>query len=96
MAPTLQPGDWLLVDPDGYARRSPVAGELVLAPDPRAPERLLIKRVVEVDPDGRLRLAGDAPYASTDSRTFGAIVPTVVVGRPTLRYWPWRRFGRVA
>jgi len=95
MAPTLEPGDWLLVDPDAYVRRTPVAGELVLAPDPRAPERLLIKRVVDVDPDGRLRLAGDAPDASTDSRTFGAIEPALVVGQPTLRYWPPRRVGRV-
>ena len=59
MAPTLEPGDWLLVDPDAYARRPPVAGELVLAPDPRVPERLLIKRVVEVDPDEAL---GDPNY----------------------------------
>ena len=95
MAPTLRPGDWLLVDPDGYGRRAPVAGELVVAPDPREPNRLLIKRVADVDPDGWLRLAGDAPDASTDSRTFGAIDPSRVVGRPTLRYWPPGRLGVV-
>jgi nickel-type superoxide dismutase maturation protease len=95
MAPTLLPGDWLLVDPDGYGRRAPVAGELVLAPDPREPNRLLIKRVADVDPDGWLRLAGDAPDTSTDSRTFGAIDPSRVAGRPTLRYWPPGRLGVV-
>lgn len=96
MEPTLASGDWILVDPDAYARRSPEVGELVLAPDPREPERLLIKRVQAVDPDGRLRLIGDAPGASTDSRSFGAIQATSVLGRPWLRYWPWRRLGRVA
>jgi nickel-type superoxide dismutase maturation protease len=95
MAPTLQAGDWLLVDPDGYARQAPVEGNLVLAPDPRDPERLLIKRVAAVDRDGRLQLAGDDPDASTDSRTFGALDPSLVEGRPTLRYWPPGRVGRV-
>jgi nickel-type superoxide dismutase maturation protease len=95
MAPTLMPGDWLLVDPDGYSRRPPDVGALVLAPDPRDPQRLLIKRVADVDPDGRLQLVGDDPDASTDSRLFGAIDPRVVFGRPIVRYWPPRRFGTV-
>ena len=42
-----------------------------------------------------LRLAGDAPDASTDSRAFGAVDPTTVRGRPWLRYWPPRRIGRL-
>ena len=58
-------------------------------------DRVLIKRVAEVDPDGRLQLAGDAPDASTDSRTFGALDPTLIMGRPTIRYWPPSRAGRV-
>jgi nickel-type superoxide dismutase maturation protease len=95
MAPTLQPGDWLLVDPEGYARHAPDVGDLVLAPDPREPERLLIKRVAAVDPDGRLRIAGDDPDVSTDSRSFGAVDPRTLVGRPWLRYWPPGRVGVV-
>ena len=58
MEPTLSAGDWLLVDPDAYARRRPVAGELVLAPDPREDERLLIKRVESVDRSGRCARSG--------------------------------------
>jgi nickel-type superoxide dismutase maturation protease len=95
MAPTFAPGDWLLVDPDAYALRPPAAGDLVLAPDPREPSRLLVKRVMGVDRDGRLELAGDAPSQSTDSRTFGSIDPASVRGRPSFRYWPARRIGRV-
>ena len=73
MEPALEPGDWLLVDPEGYAERPPAPGELVLAPDPREPARLLIKRVASIDHDGRLELLGDALEASTDSRVFGTV-----------------------
>lgn len=95
MAPALQPGDWLLVDPEGYRRRPPRTGELVVVPDPRLPERELIKRVSAIEPGGRLHLAGDAPEASTDSRTFGSVATTDLAGRPWFRYWPLGRVGRV-
>lgn len=94
MRPTLEPGDWLLADPDAYARIPPAVGDLVLVPDPRQPERLLVKRVAAAD--GRsLLVAGDAPEASTDSRAFGPVDPASVEGRPWFRYWPPRRIGRV-
>lgn len=95
MRPTLEPGDWLLVDPDAYRRRPPRAGELVVAPDPREPGRLLVKRVAALDIDGRVLLAGDARDASTDSRTFGAIDARAVLGRAWFRVWPRRRIGTV-
>jgi nickel-type superoxide dismutase maturation protease len=94
MAPGLLPGDWLLVDPDGYARRPPGPGDVVVTPDPRSPDRWLIKRVTRIEPDGRLELAGDAPDRSTDSRVFGPVEPTAL-GRPWFRYWPPPRWGRV-
>ncbi len=96
MEPVLERGDWLLVDPDAYLRRPPRPGELVLATDPRKPARLLLKRVAEVDAVGRLWVLGDAPDASTDSRTFGAIDAAALRGCPWLRYWPPRRFGRIS
>jgi len=96
MTPTLEPGDWLLVDPEAYADAPPLPGDLVLVPDPRETARLLVKRVLQVDPDDWLRLAGDAPDVSTDSRTFGSVDPVTVAGRPWFRYWPLRRWGRVS
>ena len=93
MEPALEDGDWVLVDPDAYRARAPHTGELVLAPDPREPERLLIKRVDSVGRDGRLTIVGDAPDASTDSREFGTIAATDVRGRPWFRYWPLERLG---
>ena len=96
MAPTLQPGDWLLADPEAYRQRAPTMGDLVLVPDPRESTRLLVKRVAQVDPDDWLRLAGDAPGASTDSRAFGSVDPATVEGRPWFRYWPLHRWGRIS
>ncbi|MGH2408309.1 MAG: nickel-type superoxide dismutase maturation protease [Candidatus Limnocylindrales bacterium] len=95
MRPTLEPGDWLLVDPDAYGRRRPRTGELVVAPDPRLADRLLVKRVAAVEPDGRVVLAGDALAASTDSRVFGAVAPEAVLGRAWFRIWPRGRVGTV-
>jgi nickel-type superoxide dismutase maturation protease len=95
MEPTIAAGDWLLVDPLAYVERPPDEDDLVLAPDPRDPGLMLIKRVVSVDPDGWLRLEGDDPMHSTDSRIFGAIDPALVAGRPWFRYWPPNRVGRI-
>jgi len=95
MEPTVAAGDWLLVDPHAYAHRPPAPGELVMAPDPRRDDRLLIKRVESVDPAGALHLAGDDPEHSTDSRVFGAVDPATVVGAPWFRYWPPTRIGRI-
>jgi nickel-type superoxide dismutase maturation protease len=96
MAPTIEAGDWLLVDPMAFARRAPRPGQLVVAIDPRDPGRELVKRVAAVDLDGRLLLAGDARGASTDSRTFGAVDAAVIRGRPWFRVKPLTRFGRIA
>ena len=87
MAPTLLPGDRLLV-----ARLPPRAGDVVVAADPRAPERELIKRVSGLDAAG-VRLRGDNPAASTDERSFGAVPAETVAWRVIARYWPIPRVG---
>jgi nickel-type superoxide dismutase maturation protease len=94
MAPTLLPGEWLLVEQRTYTRRPPRVGEIVLAADPRDPSRELIKRVAGIDAaSGLVELAGDAPEASTDSRTFGRIHADQVRWRVIARYWPADRVG---
>jgi nickel-type superoxide dismutase maturation protease len=96
MRPTLEAGDWLLADPDAYAAAPPRVGDLVLVPDPRVPSRLLVKRVAELHEEVReLWLRGDAHDTSTDSRAFGSVATSTVLGRPWFRYWPPRRIGRV-
>lgn len=96
MRPTLEPGDWLLADPDAYRDAPPRVGDLVIVPDPRQPTRLLVKRVAEVRDHGRESwISGDSHDASTDSRAFGPVSTSTLEGRPWFRYWPLRRIGRV-
>ncbi len=89
MAPTLLPGDRLVV-----ARLAPRRGDVVLAPDPRAPQRELVKRVAAIDRFG-VSLRGDNPAASTDARAFGSLPADAVAWRALLRYWPPSRAGRL-
>jgi nickel-type superoxide dismutase maturation protease len=91
MEPTVREGDWLLVR---RLRRRPRVGERVVAADPREPARLLVKRVSAVAGD-RISVAGDHPDRSTDSRHFGALPVSAIVGRPLLRYAPLERLGFV-
>jgi type IV secretory pathway protease TraF len=56
----------------------------------------LEERVASVDPHyGDVTVLGDAPDASTDSRTFGAVPRDLVLGRAVYRYWPESRRGRL-
>ena len=69
-------------------------GDIVAAPDPRRPDRVLVKRVGRVDrAAGTVELLGDAPGASTDSRVFGPVPVASVVGRVVHRYGPPGRTG---
>ena len=96
MAPTLLSGDRLLVEALTYRRRAPRAGEIVLAREPRQPDRELVKRIGSVDPSsGSAELVGDAPDASTDSRTFGPVALEDLRWRAVGRYWPPGRIGPV-
>ncbi len=97
MAPSLLPGDRLLVESRSYQGRAPRPGEVVLAADPRKPERELIKRVASIDDAASsAELRGDAPAASTDSREFGALTLSAIRWRAVFRYWPPERAGRLA
>jgi hypothetical protein len=67
---------------------------VVAVPDPRQPDRLLIKRVRSVAPDARVDVRGDNEAASTDSRHFGPVPRRAVRGRVLYRYAPPARAGR--
>jgi nickel-type superoxide dismutase maturation protease len=96
MAPSLLPGDRLLVESRSYLSRAPRPGEVVLAADPRQGDRELIKRVAAIDADAAAAdLRGDAPEASTDSREFGAVPLSAIRWRAAFRYWPPERAGRL-
>jgi signal peptidase I len=49
-----------------------------------------------VVPAGDLFVMGDHRQVSSDSRVFGPIPVSSVIGRELLRYWPLSRFGTTA
>lgn len=96
MEPTLRAGDRIFVVrlPARLAAAVLRPGQLVAAPDPRRPDRLLVKRVASVAPGG-VELAGDHAARSTDSRAFGPVPPGSVRGIAVYRYAPAGRAGRL-
>ncbi len=90
MAPSLQPGDRVLV----RRTRSVRPGDIVAASDPRRPERSLLKRVVDVGQEG-VFLLGDNLEHSTDSRQFGPVPLASVRGKAIYRYAPPARAGKL-
>jgi len=87
MLPDYADGDEVLVDPRAYRRSAPGVGDVVLAQHPLVADTLIVKRVERVDPDGRLFLVGTNPdrFASTDSRSYGTVAPSRVLGRVTAK-----------
>lgn len=68
MEPSYRDGDVVLAT----QWKKPRVGDVVIVPDPRMQERLLVKRIVEENGE-TVHLAGDNALESTDSRDFGAI-----------------------
>lgn len=95
MEPALDPGDYVIVDRLAYRRRLPRRGHVVLARDPREPEREIVKRVDHADLHGELWLKGDNVAVSTGSETFGPVPRSAIVGRVRWRYWPITALFRV-
>src|SRR4051794_22306333 len=67
MTPALEPGDRLLL-----ISKRPRVGDVVAVRDPRASDRVLVKRVSAID-GGDVAVVGDNLDASTDSRMFGPV-----------------------
>ena len=88
MQPALAAGDRLVVVPSARLR----PGQIVAVGDPRGSGRLLVKRVGALR-DGQVEVLGDNPAASTDSRHFGLVPRSQVVGTAIYRYYPPKRAG---
>ncbi len=91
MVPTLRHGDRVLVWLRAPAR-TPAVGRVVLAELPDRP--LSIKRLTAIEPDGCVRVEGDNPYGSTDSRRLGQLPATAIRGVALARLWPHPRLLR--
>jgi nickel-type superoxide dismutase maturation protease len=102
MRPALEPSDWLVATRRGALE----LGAVVVVDHPDRPGFELVKRIAaapgDLRPDGGGPLApatywviGDHPDASTDSRTFGPVPGSMILGVVRFRYGPPSRFGRV-
>jgi signal peptidase I len=89
MVPTLRAGDRLLVDRGAYRGRAPETAEIVVLLDPEDPSRWLVKRVIAVDEAaGTVEVRGDALDVARDSRQFGPVPITSLIGQAYRIYAP--------
>jgi len=81
MWPTLKPKDRVIVRPfDQHAAFPAIGiGAIVVCLHPQQPLRQVIKRLSDLE-DGQLILLGDCPDASTDSRQWGGVPRTCLIG----------------
>ena len=96
MAPTLLPGDWVLVvAPERFERE-----DVVVVEHPQRPGYEIVKRLVGVPGDeiddrflgaDEYWVEGDYQERSTDSRAFGPVPRTALKAKAVLIYWPLER-----
>lgn len=93
MTPTLQPGDFILLDSWAYDRKPPVSGDIVVFQ--QGPEFAVVKRsahwpgTMESVQNGQIYVLGDNPQMSLDSRKLGGIDLGKVKGRVMLKLASW-------
>lgn len=85
MTPAFSDGQRVLVNRLAYWFREPKPGDVVIVRDPRDPARALLKRIDRRANGGWLVL-GDNPAASTDSRHFGPVAKSLLIGKVWARY----------
>jgi len=101
MAPTLQPGDHILVTPYYPFGAPPLRGDVVVFREPANDDELMVKRIVggpgdlvnagggnaQIVPAGHFFVMGDNRGNSSDSRSWGPLPAKLVVGRARLVLW---------
>jgi len=92
MAPLLNSGDEVMIDPNAYrpARQEcqayqPQPGDIVVARHPHRKDIQIVKRVA-TSSDGKYALEGDNPKESSDSRTFGEVPHERIIGKVMARF----------
>ncbi|MGC6418239.1 MAG: nickel-type superoxide dismutase maturation protease [Bradymonadia bacterium] len=83
MRPALKPGDFVFAKNKLDTGWMPRVGDIVVCRHPYQ-DRLLIKRVTRLVGE-RVVVEGDNPIESTDSRSFGPIPRSAIVGLVTAR-----------
>ncbi|HEX9340290.1 MAG TPA: nickel-type superoxide dismutase maturation protease [Thermoplasmata archaeon] len=87
MRPTLEPGDFVLVNRWAYRFRKPAEGDVVVLRSPEGPN-FLIKRIANVVDATKVFVVGDNPQGSRDSRHFGPVDRRALLGKVWLTARP--------
>ncbi len=83
MSPLYLDGDELTIDTTSYQNNLPKVGDNVMLKHPFIKDYYMIKQIESVTADGRYFVVGINKKASTDSRSFGAISPDLIIGKVT-------------
>ncbi len=81
MLPTLKNGDAVLINPQAKFE----TGDIVLANHPFKQSVKILKRIGEISKDGSFLLIGDNKDESSDSRSFGKISASEILGKAVCR-----------
>ncbi len=81
MSPLYLDGDCVAVDCAFYGKKNPVVGDIVLCRHPFIKDYLMIKQIELIDEQGKFFVVGINKRASTDSRSFGAIAGSHIIGK---------------
>jgi signal peptidase I len=87
-------GDIVALEDPGTGTGTGTVAPLERPRQTRRPPRLIVKRVVSVAGD-TVVVWGDNLASSTDSRVFGPVDRSAIVGRAVYRYFPPERSGRL-
>jgi len=79
MVPIFRNNDIILINRLAYVFRSPKENDVIVLRDPRN-GREILKRIVKVN-NSAYFVEGDNKKESTDSREFGPITKTAIIGR---------------
>ena len=93
MLPSLQPGDEVLYQPQATRKSQPEVGDVVIVQHPHRPALMMIKRVAAMEDDAssglqghRYWLLGDNLAESSDSRSFGWVEQSQLLGMVVCRF----------
>jgi nickel-type superoxide dismutase maturation protease len=81
MLPAYRDGDVVSLDSGAYSESLPRPGDVVLVAHPFRQNVRMVKRVDHITAEGKIFIVGDNQSESTDSRSFGPLRPTQVMGR---------------
>jgi len=101
MDPTFKNGDYLIVDEISYKFTEPKKGDVIIFRYPNDPSKFFIKRIIGLpnqmlDVEGKTIsleneeyfVLGDNRPASSDSRVWGPVDKSLIIGKAILRLWP--------